>query len=519
MTSKKLDVLFIKPNNSKKIYQGLSKDYSAIETPTWSLLLAESCRSIGHNVAILDTCAENLSDEESLDRIKELDPRLLCFVVYGQNVNAGTVNMSGATRLSKFIKDNDPTKTICFVGSHMSALPYDTLEKEESIDIILANEGVYALRGLLSLDSFDQSTLERIRGIGFRRDGKPFLTAPEKPVPQDRMDIDLPGYAWDLLPYKEKPLDLYRSPMWHANYIEKDRSPYAALYTSLGCMFKCSFCMINVVNRNDNDRVGIASNYAGMRFWSPGFIIKEIDKLVAMGVKTIRISDEMFLLNKKYYEPLCIMIKERGYGEFLNMWAYSRIDTVKKPENLKLIRDAGIRWLCLGIESGDKKVRLEASKGKFKDVDIRYIIKMVHDADIDIMANYLVGLPGDTHETMQKTLDLSLELCTRGWNMYAAMALPGSRLYKEALEANHELPNSYVGYSFHSYETLPLPTDSLSPAEILKFRDAAWTSYHTYEPFLELVEKKSGPDAKHDILEMTKIKLKRKILESKDAVR
>ncbi len=62
--------------------------------------------------------------------------------------------------------------------------------------------------------------------------------------------------------------------------------------------------------------------------------------------------------------PLCELLKERGYGEILNMWAYSRIDTVKRPENLKLIREAGIKWLCLGIESGDKKVRLRGNKGQ-----------------------------------------------------------------------------------------------------------------------------------------------------------
>jgi len=512
LDKKNLDILFVRPNNSSGIYQGLSNKYSAIETPTWSLLLAQSCRSVGFKVAILDTTAEDLTDKETIQRIRDLNPRLLCFVVYGQNVNAGTVNMSGAVRLSKAVKNHGIKNPICFVGSHMSALPYETLEKEESIDIILTNDGVYALWGLLSCDVLSDENLEKIKGIGFRRNGQPFLTPPERPVPQDRMDTDLPGYAWDLLPYKDRPLDLYRSPMWHANYIEEERTPYAAIYTSLGCMFKCSFCMINVVNRNDNERIGVASNYSGMRFWSPELIIKEIDKLVAMGVKTLKISDEMFLLNRKYYVPLCEMIKERGYGKFLNMWAYSRIDTVKRPENLKLVREAGIRWLCLGIESGDIKVRLEASKGKFKDVDINYIIDMIHDADIDVMANYLVGLPGDTHESMQKTMDLGLELCTRGWNMYAAMALPGSRLYRDALESGLELPDSYVGYSFHSYNTLPLPTEHLTPAEIIKFRDDAWTKYHTYEPFLDLVEKKSGKKARQDILDMTKIKLKREIL-------
>ena len=507
-----MDVLFISPNNNKKIYQDLSKDYAAIEPPTWSLLLAESCRSIGHDVGILDTNAENLSDEESIDRIKDLNPRLLCFVVYGQNVNAGTVNMSGAVRLSDAIKYQGIETPICFVGSHVSALPIETLKKEKSIDIILTNEGVYALRNILSCNLRDISALENIKGIGFIKDGEPFLTPAEKVVPQDRMDIDLPGYAWDLLPYDEKPLDLYRSPMWHANYIQGDRSPYAALYTSLGCIYKCSFCMINILNRNNNEPIGVASDYSKMRFWSPEFIIKEFDKLIDMGVKTIRICDEMFLLNKRYYVPLCNLLKERGYGKFLNMWAYSRIDTVKDPESLKLVREAGIKWLCLGIESGDRNVRLEASKGKFEDVDVSHIVQRIHEADIDVLANYIVGLPGETKESMQTTLDLSMELCTRGWNMYAATALPGSRLYKSAVNAGHKLPKDYIGYSFHSYEALPLPTDALEPAEILKFRDDAWTAYHTYEPFLDLIEEKSGAEAREDILKMTKVKLKRKIL-------
>tara|TARA_R100000008_G_scaffold65035_1_gene42044 strand:- start:94 stop:912 length:819 start_codon:yes stop_codon:yes gene_type:complete len=270
--------------------------------------------------------------------------------------------------------------------------------------------------------------------------------------------------------------------------------------------------MINILNRNDNDPVGVASNYSKMRFWSPEFIITEFDKLVQMGVKTLRISDEMFLLNRKYYVPLCKLLKERGYGDILSMWAYSRVDTVAKPELLKLVREAGIKWLCLGIESGDKTVRLEVTKGRFEDVDIREVVKRVHDADIEIIANYLFGLPGDSHETMQKTHDLGKELNTIAWNAYAAMALPGSLLYREAIEAGHELPSDYAGYSFHSYNTKPLPTEYLQPAEILKFRDDAWHDYHTSEKFLERIEERYGTIARDNILEMTKIKLKRKIL-------
>jgi len=231
-----------------------------------------------------------------------------------------------------------------------------------------------------------------------------------------------------------------------------------------------------------------------------------------MGVETLRISDEMFLLNKKYFVPLCEMIRDKGYGEKLNMWAYSRVDTVRKPEHLKLLKEAGINWLALGIESGERRIRLEASKGKFEDIDIGDVIKKIHDADIEIIANYLFGLPGDTIETMQKTLDLSLELNTMAWNAYAVMPLPGSALYKLSLERGYDLPKTYEGYSFFSEDTQPLPTESLTPAEILKFRDKAFRIYHTNKNFLARVRDKYGDAQVNNLKELTKIKLKRNII-------
>jgi radical SAM superfamily enzyme YgiQ (UPF0313 family) len=411
------------------------------------------------------------------------------------------------------LKDNDVDIPISFVGSHVQALPYKVLNEEPNIDIIFTNEGVYSLWNILKLNDLNSiEELETINGIGFIKDGKPFLTKPEKIVPQERMDIDLPGYAWDLLPYDKRPFDLYRSPMWHGEYDHDKRSPYAALYTSLGCVFQCEFCMINILNRDDLDEVGVAGNYNKMRFWSPEFIIKEFDKLNEMGVETIRIADEMFLLNPKYYIPLTEMLSERPYADKLRMWAYSRVDTIRRPGVLKLLRKAGIKWLCLGIESADRNVRLEVSKGKFEDVNIVDVVNQIHDADIGIIANYMFGLPGDTHETMKKTLDLSLELNTIAWNAYAAMPLPGSQLYKDAVEKGFDLPEDYAGYSFHAYTTKPLPTDSLSPEEILKFRDEAYLTYHTDEKFLNKVKETYGEIAVNNIIENTKVKLKRKIL-------
>ena len=479
---------------------------------TISPIEGKSLRVNNYDSVILDFDADRKTLSESVKSIVETNARLIVFVLYGQNPNSGTVNMSGAIKLANAIKASGIDTPICFAGSHMSALPLDVLEKEPSVDIVLCNEGVYTLRNLLAIDMNDLSELAKINGIGFRNDGKSILNPPEMIVPHERMDKDMPGYAWDLLPYNKAPLDLYRSHFWHAEYDHSKRTPFAAIYTSLGCTFKCEFCMINILNRDDNDPIGDAANYAKMRFWSPEFIIKEFETLIDMGVRTLRISDEMFLLNKKYFVPLCEMLRDRGYGEKLNMWVYSRIDTVRKPEHLKLLKEAGINWLALGIESGERKIRLQASKGKFEDVDIGDVIKQIHDADIEVIANYLFGLPGDTVKTMQKTLDLSLELNTMAWNAYAVMPLPGSALYKLALEKKYDLPKTYEGYSFFSENTVPLPTESLTPAEILKFRDNAFHTYHTNENFLARVRGKYGDAQVNNLKELTKVKLKRNII-------
>ena len=208
------------------------------------------------------------------------------------------------------------------------------------------------------------------------------------------------------------------------------------------------------------------------------------------------------------------MLRDSGLGKELNIWAYSRVDTIRDLETLRLLRSAGIRWLALGIESGDREVRLEVTKGKYEDIDIYKVIHMVESVGIEVIANYLFGLPGDNHVSMQKTLDLSLELCTTAWNGYPVIPLPGSSIYKNAVEKRYKLPTTYSGYSFLGYDTLPLATAELSPEEILRFRDEAYARYHTYKPFLDKVENRFGAMARENIESMARIKLERKILDS-----
>ena len=509
---KQLDVLFISADSAAQAYQALAETYSAIEPPTWALLLAQSCRSKGFEVAILDCTAERLTIEQSIKRIAETKPRLVCFVVYGQNPNSGTTNMIGNTALCQKLKEAHPELITCFIGSHTSALPLEVLAQPH-IDLVLYNEGVYALHNLLQTDLADG--VKDVRGVGHKRNGLPQLNPPERVVPQDRMDIDLPGYAWDLLPYDKKPLDLYRAHFWHTEYDHSKRTPFAALYTSLGCRFKCDFCMINIVNRVDAGDEVVSANSPNMRYWSSDFILKEFDKLAEMGVETIRISDEMFFLDKRHFEPLLHGLIARGRP--IRTWSYARVDTVR-PQYLDLFKKAGVNWLGLGVEAANQTIRAEVSKGTFKDVNIREVVRTIRDHGINVGANYIFGFPDDTHATMQETLDLALELNTEFANMYPCQALPGSPLYRTAKKNGWKLPDSYAGYAFLSYESQPLPTKHLSAAEVLTFRDQAWQTYFTNPAYLNLLEQKFGKVQRKNVEAMTQIKLRRKLLEQPSTI-
>jgi anaerobic magnesium-protoporphyrin IX monomethyl ester cyclase len=366
---------------------------------------------------------------------------------------------------------------------------------------------VYAISNLLKISNLNEDTyLKKINGIGFRnKDGNIIINTHEEIVPKNLLDSVLPGPAWELLPSFNK----YRTAGWHSWSNNSEKSPFAALYTSLGCPYKCSFCMINIINRTNNNENISSQNSNIFRWWNPEFIIKQFDYFAKHNVKNIKIADELFVLNPNHFLKICNLIIERGYK--FNIWAYSRIDTCK-PQFLEKLKKAGVNWLGLGIENPSNIIRKEVHKDSFKEVKIIDIINGIRNSGINVAANYIFGLPDDTHESMRFTLDFALDANTEMVNFYSAMAYPGSPLYLEAKNKNISLPSNYSGYSQHSYDTLNLPSNNLTAAEILKFRDDAWMKYHTNSKYLDLLEKKFGIAAVKNLQETTQIKLKRKIL-------
>jgi radical SAM superfamily enzyme YgiQ (UPF0313 family) len=399
--------------------------------------------------------------------------------------------MPAAGETCAALKTVMPDCRILMTGTHPAALPERTL-REERIDFVCDREGPETILGVTRSLKSGARSFTGIPSLWYKVGGV-IMSNPAGEL-MENLDEEMPGVAWDLLP-----MDKYRAHNWHCFDHIFDRQPYVSMHTSLGCPYKCSFCCINA-----------PFGKPSYRMWSPEAVIKEIDLLVTQyGVKNIKFVDEMFVLNPRHVLGICDHIIERGYD--LNIWAYARVDTVKDAF-LEKLQKAGFRWLALGIESGSKMVRDGVEKGRFGSIDIIETVRKIQDAGINVIGNYIFGLPDDTHESMQETLDLALEANCEFANFYCAMAYPGSKLYNMALEKNWELPSSWIGYSQHSYECLPLRTEVLSAAEVLKFRDEAFTRYFTDANYLALVERKFGKDVVQHLNEMTKIKLRRKIL-------
>ena len=303
------------------------------------------------------------------------------------------------------------------------------------------------------------------------------------------------------------PMEKYRAHNWQCFEDLSHRQPYASIYTTLGCPYKCVFCCINApFGRNS------------YRMRTPSAVISEVDHLYTQyGVKTFKIIDEMFVLNERHVRQICEGLSKKPYVSELNFWAYARVDTVRE-DMISMLRSAGIRWLALGIESGSDHVRDGAEKS-FSEDDIFNIVEKIQQGGISVIGNFIFGLPDDTLQSMRSTLDLAKKLNCEFANFYSAMAYPGSRLYQNALENKWDLPSEWSGFSQHSFDCTPLPTDHLSSAEVLKFRDQAFHEYFENKSYLDMVTQKFGTETRKHIEAMSKTRLPRLIVDDEASIK
>ena len=494
---RQLDLVLVNPGSRSRIYQSLGPTLAAVEPPVWAGLMATFARRRGFSVAIVDADAEDLDTEDVAARIADMNPLLTAVVVYGHQPSASTQNMPAAGQICTALKRRAPTLKTLLVGGHVAALPERTLCEEEA-DFACGGEGPYTVLELLEALTSTAPDYAKVRGL-YYREGRHVIAAGPVPLVRD-LDREMSEVAWELLP-----MPRYRAHNWHC-FGHLQRQPYAALYTTLGCPFHCSFCCIQAPYKSGERMLGYKEAVSSYRFWSPQSVIGQIDTLVERyGVRNLKIADEMFVLNPGHVLGICDLLIERGYA--LNIWAYARVDTVRDGM-LERLKRAGFNWLAFGIEAASERVRDDVDKGFGQDL-VYKTIQAVKDAEINVIGNYIFGLPEDDLTTIQATLELALDLNCEFANFYSTMAYPGSPLYTMALREGWPLPETWSGYSQHSVDTLPLPTRYLSAAEVLRFRDHAFQLYFSSPRYLGMVARKFGSDTVQHIHEMARHKLER----------
>jgi radical SAM superfamily enzyme YgiQ (UPF0313 family) len=490
-----IDLLIINPGNRSRVYQLLGNNISAIEQPTYALLVATYIQKKGYTVKVIDIPASSYTDAELINLVEDYNPKLIALYVYGYQPSASTQNMESANEIITLIKNNNPNRKIMLSGTHPAALPQQTL-LDVNVDYVCDREGVKTATQLIDYITTNVN-INNIEDLWYKLNNAPTFTKRGAILTVQELNEFMDRPAWELVD-----MSMYRSHNWHA-FGHLTRQPYASIYTSLGCPFKCSFCCINAPFGD------MLSGPRPYRLWSPQVIIKQIDELVnKYGVYNIKIVDEMFVLNTQHVIELCDLIIDRGYK--LNIWAYARVDSTK-PKFLAKLKHAGINWLALGIESASEYVRDGADK-RFSDEDIVKVCNNIKENGIYIVGNYIFGLPDDTMESMKNTFDLALYIKAEYSNFYSAMAYPGSPLYYEAIQNKWQLPNKWIGYSQHSYECHPLQTKFISNVDVLKFRDKAFVEFYSNVDYQNHILKTFGQDTVNSINDMLKYSLKRKLL-------
>ena len=449
-------------------------------------LLGAYIKSKDIDVEIIDSEVEGVLINGLLDGVEREKPLLLGIVCTGANPSSSTMIMAGIVDFfQEFNKRSPGVKTFIW-GPHPTVLPERTL-REPDADFVIRGEGYQTIVELFNTLRTDPSNVDKIAGLSYLRNAR-YTENKDVPLIKD-LDI-LPMIDWDAMhPSK------YRAHNWHCFGDVNNRTPYAIVWTSFGCPYKCNFCCIN--------------NLFGkrtQRFRSIDSVIREISILVEKhNIRHLKILDELFVTHPKRIEEFCDKLEEKNYD--LHMWSFARADTINR-HLLKRLKKVGMDWISYGFESTNPKILKDISKGYSCNFD--EVIKMTQDEGIYICADVMFGMWEDDMDTLKSTYDFLVKHNFEWVNMYPVFAYPGTELYERIEE-----PKSWKVYALYGYECIPAGTKYLSPKEVLKFRDEAFVKYHNREEYLKMMENKFGSETKEHIVRMLKISLRRRLLEEK----
>ncbi|MHB1651893.1 MAG: B12-binding domain-containing radical SAM protein [Desulfitobacteriaceae bacterium] len=386
------------------IYPPISKEerYSSkigaaggAQIPLGIFYLASYLRENGFAVALTDGEAENLEAKEIIAQIGEFSPQFV-------GISSTTVAFHRALELAQLIKENFVDVKIILGGPHVTSNVEHALSYE-IFDFGVLREGELTFVELLNA-LFEGKDIHEISGIAYRNDQNNIIvTKPREYI--ENLDV-LPFPAYDLL----KDINLYTPPP--SNY--KDL-PVVNIITSRGCPGQCTFCDRNVFGRKYRER-------------SAENILLEIKYLWdRYGIREITFVDDTFLLNKKRLIKLFELLDNEGIHFFWN--CMSRINDVNY-EFLQFVKSKGCWHISFGIESGDESI-LRTIKKNLSLEKVEQVIMWCNKLEIKKKGFFIVGHPGETLATIDKTINFACKLKLDDVVVTINTPIPGSQQFLE----------------------------------------------------------------------------------------
>lgn len=364
-------------------------------------------------------------------------------------ISSTTPAIHAALEAAAIAREAMPSAMIVLGGPHLTALPTETLSAAPSVNVVVMGEGEFTMHDLaLRLEGPDPD-LEGVRGIAYRAGGSVRRTEPRELI----ADLDaLPFPAFDLMPMRR-----YRpSIKWYY------RTPIATMITSRGCPFKCIFCDSHLTFGRKT------------RFRSPANVLGEIRLLIRdFGVREITFYDDTFTLNKGRVHEIC----DRIIAEKLDLtWGcLSRVDTLDR-ELLEKMKRAGCHMLSFGVESGSETMLARIQKGITPEQSLR-AIRLARELGMDCAATMVLGIPGETIETMQETLEFIKKANPTYALFFRLVPFPGTKLYEEYLRQSPSAHNRFD--NFADVTNIPLlRLDSISPRDFTRMSRRMYLSFY-----------------------------------------
>ncbi|MEW5894336.1 MAG: radical SAM protein [Candidatus Omnitrophota bacterium] len=371
--------------------------------PEYLLTAARILLDEGHQVSFIEAAARNLNPEESLALCVKTEPELLV-------VHATTPSIYNDLEQAIAIKKSTGCK-IVFVGQHVTAEPDDTfMLSGNQLDYIARGEYDFTL-----LDIANGKTPYEIEGLSWIQNDNIIHNPSRSPLDVNK----LPFPAWNLI-----------QPEWYPDAGKK--FPFLTLMTGRGCNNACSFC------RDPQLMYGHC-----VRSRDPEKVVDEMefDLQVHPQIREIMIETDTFAADADNARAVCEEIIRRGVNKRVTWSCNTRIDT--PLDLLPLMKQAGCRMLMTGFEFGYDDAFRNVHKGRVNTNMAREFARRAHELGFIIHGCFMIGAPGETHETALRTIDFAKSLPLDTIQITGIAVYPGTALYRWAKENNYILAKDW----------------------------------------------------------------------------